>query len=300
MGFDLTRRNKINAIKINPIYLLSYILNRKILNFKLRDLCSEFIRIFLPKVKAIYTAEIEDYANNMEKDGITFLPNLLTKNQIIDIENFLADKKMHLSYSRTNKQYDINEIPADAHISAYFEKDLINCPHLLEVANDPLVIDIVSKIFKCKPTISALKIWRSYPGFDVAKDSENFHRDVDDFKFLKLFIYLSDVDEYSGPHTYVKGSYKQNKFLRIERFSDLEIEKEFGKDNILTICGEAGATFLENTFGVHKGLVAEKTGRLVFQVEYSLLPIGVYKYQPIKLERKIDNLDKRINRLFVI
>ena len=37
-----------------------------------------------------------------------------------------------------------------------------------------------------------------------------FHYDVDDFKFLKLFFYLNDVDENCGPHVYVKNNGKKN------------------------------------------------------------------------------------------
>ena len=277
-----------------------YYLNRKIIGIRAREKISDCIKVFLPKAGAqVYSSEVNDMAHKIEEEGIVFLPNLLTQSQIEEIKYFLSDKKMYLNYDRSRKLYSAEEIPKTAHVSSHLEKDIINCPHLIEVANHPLVLDVVSKVMNCKPTLSSINVWRSYPGFDTAKDSENFHRDADSFQFLKLFIYLSDVDETTGPHVYVKKSHKSEHFLRIGRFSDEDIYNQFGKNNILKITGPEGSTIIENTFGIHKGQVAEKRGRLIFQAEYSLLPIGVYKYTPINSSYNANSVDKYINRLFI-
>lgn len=276
-----------------------YYFNRKILDLRARELISNCIKNFLPKVNGYdNTKEGMEWANKLEDDGVIFLPKLLSPLQIKQIIEFFKDKSMFQSYDRDKTLYTADKIPQGTHVASYLKDDVLNCPHLLEVANHPLILDIVSKVMNCKPTISNINVWRSYPGFDVAKDSENFHRDVDDFHFLKLFIYLTDVDEQSGPHVYVKKSHKSKDFLRIARFTDEEIYNKYHEKNILKITGEAGSTILENTFGLHKGQVAESKERMIFQVEYSLLPIGAYKYKPIK-KHDVSSYDRYINRLFI-
>lgn len=275
-----------------------YYLNRKVLSITAREKISDFIKVFLPKADFKESQDVNHFASKIENEGIVFLPNLLTSLQIKEIKEFLSDKRMYLNYDRNKTTYSSEEIPKNAHVSSYLERDLLQCPHLLEVANNPLVLNVISKVMRCKPTLSNIKVWKSYPGFDTAKDSENFHRDVDSFQFLKLFIYLTDVDEGAGPHVYVKNSHKSEHFLRISRFTDEEIYKQYG-DNVLKITGAEGSSIIENTFGIHKGQVAEKKGRLMFQAQYSLLPVGVYKYAPVKRTLQVPSSDKYINRLFI-
>ena len=43
---------------------------------------------------------------------------------------------------------------------------------------------------------------------------QKFHRDYESFNFIKLFVYLTDVDKDFGPHQYIIGSHKENKFLK--------------------------------------------------------------------------------------
>jgi hypothetical protein len=34
-----------------------------------------------------------------------------------------------------------------------------------------------------------------------------FHRDSEDWRYLKILVYLSDVDDGAGPHVYLHGSH---------------------------------------------------------------------------------------------
>ncbi|MOA06819.1 hypothetical protein D3C78_1264840 [compost metagenome] len=75
----------------------------------------------------------------------------------------------------------------------------------------------------------------------------------------------------------------------------------FGKDGIKYFTGTRGTAFLENTFGLHKGQLPSAERRLLFQAQYSLHPIGIYDYSPVKLtESKVLDLDVYVNRLYII
>ena len=121
---------------------------------------------------------------------------------------------------------------------------------MLDIANDPNVLSIVSGFLGAKPTISLITAWWSIPHADgKAEEAELFHRDVDDIRFVKLFCYLTDVDEASGPHMFVPGSQSVDRLTKIRRYQDSEILDAFGEDSVSTFTGKAGTAFLENTYG---------------------------------------------------
>ena len=68
--------------------------------------------------------------------------------------------------------------------------------------------------------------------------------------FLKFFFYLTDVDEYSGPHEFVLKSHLRKKIkhqMSLKRISDLDILSTYGKENIKTIYGKSGNGFAGDT-----------------------------------------------------
>lgn len=88
----------------------------------------------------------------------------------------------------------------------------------MNIANDLAVLSIVQDYLGATPTISILICW-SIPKDGVAKDAQLFHRDVSDYKFVKLFIYLTDVVEESGPHLYIKQTVNSTKFRKVRGIS---------------------------------------------------------------------------------
>jgi hypothetical protein len=132
----------------------------------------------------------------------------------------------------------------------------------------------MASILGCKPTIGYMTAWWSIPTADgVPRHAENFHRDVDDLKFIKLFVYLTDVAAENGPHEFIRGSHADGTLGRIRRYTDEEVRDAFGSDRIVRFTGPAGSAFLENTYGMHRGLPVNEGRRLIFQVVYSLLPL---------------------------
>ena len=67
---------------------------------------------------------------------------------------------------------------------------------------------------------------------------QEFHRDYESMNFVKVFVYLADVDQHSGPHSFIKGSHKIDKLYERKRFSDELINKNFDNDKKLSILGE--------------------------------------------------------------
>ncbi len=60
------------------------------------------------------------------------------------------------------------------------------------------------------------RTWWSFPTktaseADLSRASFKFHFDLDDWRMLKFFFYLSDVDADAGPHVYVRGSHNRRR-----------------------------------------------------------------------------------------
>jgi Phytanoyl-CoA dioxygenase (PhyH) len=206
--------------------------------------------------------------------GYVMMDQLLSAGQIAELKAHLATRPLTDAYRKDDPSFvGPQSAPPGTFVAHYSAADVIRAPHTLRIANDPGVLSVVAGMLGAKPTISLMASWWSIPsGHGAPQQAENFHRDVDDWRFVKLFVYLTDVDATAGPHKFVKGSHKINKLTEIRRFNDDEVAQTFGLDNQIEFQGAAGTCFLENTYGVHRGVPPATSTRLMFQVLYALQP----------------------------
>jgi hypothetical protein len=151
------------------------------------------------------------------------------------------------------------------------------CPAIRQIANDPFVRELALRYVGPRARHLGTNIWWSYanelPRAKRNEFAQLFHFDLDDYKFIKFFFYLSDVDLDSGPHVYVRGTHAQ-KLLRhvypMRRLEDDEVAQTYGAQNVVAIEGRAGEGFCEDTFGLHKGAPPLKRDRLLLQFEFAI------------------------------
>jgi hypothetical protein len=112
------------------------------------------------------------------------------------------------------------------------------------------------------------------------KAAQVFHYDLDDYRFIKFFFYLTDVDLYSGPHVLIRGSHKNKKLshqllgVRCASKPDEDIVGCYGAENLVTICGPAGLGFAEDATCFHKGTLPTQKERLLLQIEFAINNYG--------------------------
>ena len=110
------------------------------------------------------------------------------------------------------------------------------------------------------------------------KNAQYFHWDNDFTKFIKLYIYLNDVNYDNGPHIFIPETHKfkkqNNKLCRL--YSDINIENNYAKSKIFT--GNAGSMFFVDSFGIHKGIPPSKSHRLMLNVHFGRGKILYTKY----------------------
>jgi len=85
---------------------------------------------------------------------------------------------------------------------------VLKAPRLLEALNDPALIDLIEQYLGCVPTLYSLNAWWTFPADKPEMTNvQFFHRDTDDWRFLTLFLYLTDVGPDGGPHEAIPGSH---------------------------------------------------------------------------------------------
>ena len=215
----------------------------------------------------------------LEEDGIARLPDLLSGDEVAEIHDWLR-----LHPLAAGDLYSLDAV--------------LNCPHVLRVMSDPRVLSVAGNYLGCKPTLSSIGLRWSFCG-TLSRSVQTFHRDLDDWRFVKVFIYLTDVNETSGPHTYVRGTHKTKGRLRGKPYRLEDLEQRYGPDAILRIVGKGGTSFVADTYGIHKGEVPVSSPRLILQIEYSVLPNFALLYEPVPVRTAGPAIDPYTLRLVV-
>ena len=243
-------------------------------------------------------------AQALHNDGFAALGPLFSPAQVAEIREWLSARQVSDPY-RPGKAFlpdDDDARHPESHVAYHGNADVLAAPHLLELANRPDILNAVGAFLGCKPTIGYLAAWWSYPTAIGPQQAENFHRDVDDWRFVKLFVYLTDVGDRNGPHVYVHGSSSSPRLRAIRRYTDQEIGEAFGTDAIRYKSGAAGTGFLEDTYGFHKGQPVQEGRRLMFQAVYSLFPLPYGPRTPVAARRSLPNardIDPWTNRIYL-
>lgn len=234
-----------------------------------------------PKIDA--DAQSIRKADDLRRDGFVFLPEAYAAELLTRVRDQLTARECFDPYHPDRGTFLLDDAPAEANVVNVLDPETI--PEVMRIANDPGVLQIVSEYLGCKPLINDLEAWWSLPDRPAPREAQNFHRDNDAIRFVKLFIYLSDVGPADGPHMFVKGSHRSCKLLAEGvRLSDAEVEEAHDPDDIMRFTGAFGTTFLEDTFGIHKGELPREHRRLILQVRYTLIPSCFVKKGTLKAD----------------
>jgi hypothetical protein len=230
---------------------------------------------------------------SLATEGIAILPERLP-DKVKEMNRFLSDKPVVL---RSGERVRRELVPPGCTMADYPLETVLKCPHVLALANSNFLIRTAAQYLGCRPTISTLRLWWTFPGPPL-EETASFHRDRDDWRCLKFFVYLTDVDETSGPHHFVRGSHRIQPELFWRDHEPEALENAFGRDAICAVTGAAGTAFLEDSIGIHAGPIPIRQPRLILQVGYTLLPRFTLLYQPVEIESR-PAVDKYINRLYI-
>lgn len=158
------------------------------------------------------------------------------------------------------------------------QQDILEIPEVQQIVSDPVILNMVQQYLGCPPVHDQTNCWWSIGHRTnhrtMKSDAQLFHQDRDYVRFVKVFIYLNDVGEENGPHTYISGSardYEQHvpeNYRPGQRLEDDYLSTQYSPDRMITFTGKQGTVILEDTSGFHKGNPVLKGHRLMLQFEY--------------------------------
>lgn len=270
---------KIWFLVTRPYYLVRgswpvwfYLLNRKGRKLHAR---------YRPELTTVQRRLISDLKRN--GIAVSHIDELLPQRGLLSVLRGYADKLLPDANVRKGK---------------IFQKELWDsCPVIdfqnpfTRLALEKSVLEIVSGYLDVWPKFRVLTLNVTIPvplGSEAIK-SQRWHRDPEDKRMCKMFLYLNDVDEAAGPFVYVPQSHHGGKWRRFFPQRPPKgyyppagaVEKAIPQSELRTMTGRAGTVIFCDTSGLHKGGYATSKERIMFTAGYnteaSLWPIQ-FKY----------------------
>jgi hypothetical protein len=232
-------------------------------------------------------SQLDSIIKELEDNGYVILPVKLSSEWI---ESFTLEAKK-FSYKLRNEtisQFEpescqVNPNRPPKCVAAYADSSQLKAsPIFNRFCNDPMLLNLASRYMNA--TVSAIDstLWYSFPSNQPsAEAAQLFHYDLDTLRWLKVFVYLTDVGPDSGPHEYVVASHKCGNKPRplrergYARIQDSEIDMFF-PERRQTICGSRGTVILGDTRCFHKGNAVKNGYRLIYSPIFSPSTIGYH------------------------
>ena len=230
----------------------------------------------------IEKVDVRDAVQRIHRDG--FFPGLRLHHEVVkefrsfcSVATCFGDGKPEFPFRYRDRH------TAEQQAGRPFRRGMYNhalgSSRLLQaLTTDAQLVAIARQYLGTVPVPIQARIWWSFAGAANNEErrlaGQGFHYDIDSYRGLTFFFYLTDVGPSNGAHVYVRGTHRKklwkDSFCIYKRRSDAEIEASYGSESQKLFCGPAGYGFAEDIFGFHKGLHPETGDRLMIQIGFGL------------------------------
>lgn len=234
---------------------------------------------------------------DLQRDGIA----VTSLEELFPDEDLLEKLRVYTKNHRAKAQVGAVKKFLDYMWDNFPDLDLQN--PFIKLALHPKVLGVVNKYMGVYTQLLhfTLNVTRVVNPGTVPVQSQRWHRDPEDKKMCKMFIYLSDVDKGAGPFVYVKQSQFGGKYWRcfpmrppVGRYPIAESLEKVVKNEDIRICqGRAGTVIFCDTAGLHRGGYATENERIMFTASYcsSVCPSSLMYGLPKNLEVDLNQLE---------
>lgn len=204
-----------------------------------------------------------------------------------------ANLRHHKLLPNETARYDEKTKPqADQYF--FPEKLVLECPSVLEILSDPGFVLTAQKYLGCQPVLDVVSLAWNAPYSRMTNDhlGQRYHFDMDRIKWIKFFIFLTDLSTDNGCHYFIRGTHlagAQPKSLLergYARIQDDELFSYYLRSDEVLFSGPRGMILAEDTRGFHKGAPALNSPRLLLEFEFcDSLFGGKYERAPLKIPK---------------
>ena len=223
--------------------------------------------------------EVKTVSKKLKEEGYSLFPLKLKSNVVSQINKLALDLKSEVSGEKIN--FNPNSIKSN--IYRFNKNDLMNNPTIQKLIMDPILTKVAKNYLESEPVFDHPALWWSTDfNKNISGDgAQKFHFDFERLKWIKIFFYMSDVDEYNGPHCYISSTHKDNSKPNelldkgYSRIDDKEIRNFYEENRFKELKGESGTILFGDTLCWHKGKPIKKGNRLMLQFQYTSSLFGV-------------------------
>jgi len=293
-SYDANIKPYWEAATRNPAWLLMFVFGR--FNW-VRALARLRHRILNKPVKQAGASSvfqgiaIEQAVSDLEAQGHTPCFKL-NSDRLLDVRQYLDKKTCHagdgdpIAFLFEDREKVMAAKDQTICHGYYFDDDVAD-PVIDDIAKDPQILAVARKYFNAEPVHVMTNLFWSFPlephqrPTGRRQGTLTFHFDVDDYQAVRMFLYLTDVDEFTGPHVRVPRSHLHKRFWhRVSPFrsrSDEVIAEVYGQDAIDTVTGPGGTGFLEDAFCFHKAALPVTAPRLIMITHYAVRDYRIHE-----------------------
>ncbi len=235
------------------------------------------------------TIDIKELVNQGVQN---FNKKIIGTNDIDIIIKKFRDLKVypaHVPIFSIKKKDTINNIKKISPFGSYDQIDILSDENLFKFITNREILEYSIKYFGCVPTLANINLYWSFVT-NKRSGPQNYHRDIDDYKILNVFMNLTETSFNNGSYEHVKFSHDYN-FLNnelnqsslikrdIKNFfninyngygSDIYLNDEFFKDKVEQIYGSKGSINFADGFGLHRAVTPTKNDRLILWMTFGL------------------------------
>lgn len=250
----------------------------------------------------VNSTKLAKITNNLRRDGFHIFEDRLDASLCARLKRIAETAPCRLCPAPP-EQPELVIYDADNPLSTLYKIDqqvLHEQIEIQEIATDGSLLAVAQAYLRCRPVFMGCCLWwsTSFSDKSSSEAAQQYHFDMPQARFLKIFVYLTDVGEEQGPHRAVQNTHrrKPRQFLADRRFTDEEIAQHYPQERVITFDGSTGTMFAEDTSSLHKGTNVKNGHRLVLQMMYATSGFGGAA-GPVKLsDRFSDNFIKTVNK----
>lgn len=255
---------------------------------------------------------IDEISSNIKQEGYHIFEKPLPENLIMQAFEYAKTEKCIPRATDTSppdfkerkilydERGDCKSVIYDFELS-----DLIEAPFIQELMADTSLLAVAQAYLGCKPRLDFVTLWWTDPSKQPdCNAAQAFHFDLGRIKWIKFFVYITDVTPSNGPHCFIRETHRSGNIPAdllkhgYARITDEEISNHYSKDKIVTFNAKAGTILAEDTRGLHRGLPVLEGNRLMLQFQFSNSLFGSSKgyatEKTIIKEIKSKNLKDRL------
>jgi hypothetical protein len=233
-------------------------------------------------------------ANEIKEKGYTKLNKYLDTNLIDDVFNEV--EKILDNKDNPFNQDQISQKEAKS-TKPYIQvlQPFLNVPKINSFVFDKLITEVAGAYIGCMPALSTCNLRKSFVNNLQEQGTQIYHVDPNSPKFVKVFVYLNDVDEFGGPFSFVEGSHTKKFELNglnwNSKYSwDLHtINSIYGEEKVKLMTAKKGDVIIADTNGWHRGTKPTKKERTMLTIDYACHPEFFEIKQTFKISKEVVN-----------